>query len=72
MHCNYKKEISEPLLRIDTAANTPGTPPSSSAETRLYGLVRACSPPPYAAGIHTALKIHTHRTGKYPALTEIS
>lgn len=41
-------EISEPLLRIDTAANLPRTPSSSSAETRLCGLAMASIGPRWA------------------------
>ena len=49
IHGSWKTtEISEPLLRIDTAANLPHTPPSSSAETRLYGLAMASSGPRWA------------------------
>ena len=59
-------------LDDDTAANLPWYPSVIQRRDTAVWTCRAHSPPPYAAGIHTALRIHTHRTGKHPALTEIS
>ena len=41
-------EISEPLLRIDTAAKHPHTPFATCAEKQLHGLAMASSGPRWA------------------------
>ena len=55
-------EISEPLLRIDKAAKTPGTPFALGLSSGSTNHVL----------IHTTLRIHTHRTSKNAATTEIN
>ena len=54
-------EISEPLLRIDKAAKTPGTPFALGLSSGSASHVL----------IHLTHRIHTHRTGKPVATAEI-